>query len=572
MKLAGIDWSVARGLRLRHYALLLLAALAMFLPGQAQLPPVDRDESRYAQSTTQMFETGDFVNIRYQGYARYLQPAGIYWLQSASVRALSDPRSHAIWAFRVPSLLAAVSAVLVTAYVGQLLFGPAAGIAAALLMATSVLLGFEARMAKIDACLLLATLAAQAMLARAWMSREAPVRRERLAAALFWAALGVGLMLKGPIILLVVGSTAVGVGLTSRRWGWLKRLHAGWGVLVTLAIVLPWFTAIGVISHGAFFEKAVGHNLLGKVGAGEQAHGQPPGYYLLLASLTFWPGSLAVVAALPWLWRERRSDAVRFCTWWVVPTWLLYEAVATKLPHYVLPLYPALAAMAGAAATAPHGWPARGLWRWLRLGYGALWLAVGLLLALAGPLALHLVERRDNALASALAVAAALGVVAAAALLLQRRRAWALLAVGGAAALAACDAYAVSLPRLSSVFVSPRIAAEARRVAPCPTTTFASSAYSEPSLVLLGGTGTALVAPAGAADFVAADRRCRLALVDDRQRPTFFARAAQDGFTPRPVGRVEGRNYSTGKRLLLTFYAGSPGKIGPPRFSEPTPR
>ena len=557
-------WSLAAGLRLRHYALLLAVALAMFLPGQARLPPTDRDESRYAQSSEQMIETGDYLNIRYQGYARYLQPAGIYWLQAGAAHLFERPGAREIWVHRLPSLLAAASAVLLTAYVGSVLFGPAAGLVAALLMAFSVLLGFEARMAKIDACLLAATLLAQAMLARAWMRRDRPLPHPRATAALFWAALGVGLMLKGPIILLVSGSTVLALGLSSREWAWLKRLRAGWGVLVTLAIVAPWFTAIGVVSHGAFFEKAVGHNLLGKVGGGEQHHGLPPGYYLLAFNLTFWPGSLAAVLGAPWAWRERRGDAVRFCLCWAGPTWLLFELVATKLPHYVLPLYPALAMLAAAAALAPGGWARRGAWRWVGASYGAVWLAAGLALALAAPLALHLVQGTSDPAATTLAVLAAAAVVAAAALLARGRRAGALAAGGGAALAASVAVYQAAAPRLSSVFLSPRIAAEARRVSPCPGVPFASSAYSEPSLVFLAGTGTRLLPVAQAADWVAGDRRCRLALVDARQYPAFARAAARDGFTPRPVGGVDGRNYSTGKTLALTFYAGSPGPIGPP--------
>lgn len=561
-------WSLAAGLRPRHYALLLLAALLLFLPGQARLPPLDRDESRYAQSSEQMLETGDYINIRYQGYARYLQPAGAYWLQAASARLFEAPGAREIWVHRLPSLLAAASAVLLTAYVGQALFGPAAGLVAALLMAFSVLLGFEARSAKIDACLLASVLLAQAMLARAWMRRDRPLAHPRAIAALFWAALGAGLMLKGPIILLVVGGTVLALGLTSREWRWLKRLQAGWGVLVTLAITAPWFVAIGVISHGAFFQKAVGHNLLGKVGGGEQHHGLPPGYYLVLFSLTFWPGSLAAVLAGPWAWRERRSDAVRFCLCWAAPTWLLFEAVATKLPHYVLPAYPALACLAAAGALAPGGWARRGAWRWVGAGYGAVWLAVGLALALTAPLALHLVQGIDDPAVTGLSVLAGALVLAGAALLATGRRAGALAASGAAALTASVAVYALGAPRLPSVFLSPRIAAEARRVSPCPGAPFASSAFSEPSLVFLAGTGTRLLPVAQAADWVAGDRRCRLALVDARQYPAFARAAARDGFTPRPVGGVDGRNYSTGKGLALTFYAGSEGPIGPP---PPTP-
>ena len=197
-------------------------------------------------------------------------------------------------------------------------------------------------------------------------------------------------------------------------------------------------------------------------------------------------------------------------------------------------------------------------------GYGAVWLAVGLALALAAPLALHLVQGIDDPAATGLAVLAAALVVAGAALLATGRRAGALASAGAAALAASVGVYALAAPRLTSVFLSPRIVAEARRVSPCSGVPFASSAFSEPSLVFLAGTGTRLLPVAQAADWVAGDRRCRLALVDARQSLAFARAAARDGFTPRPVGAVDGRNYSTGKGLALTFYAGSPGPIGPP--------
>ena len=198
--------------RLRPYLLLVLLSAALFVPGQAGLPPFDRDESRYLQATAQMFETGNFVDIRFQDQPRYLQPAGIYWLQAASVALFSEPGEREVWAHRIPSLLGATAAVLLTAWIGNLLFGAPAGFVAAVLLAASVLLGVEARMAKIDAVLLAAILTAQAALAQIYLAsaagRDAPPRW----AALLWLALGAGLMLKGPIILLVVARHGAAAG------------------------------------------------------------------------------------------------------------------------------------------------------------------------------------------------------------------------------------------------------------------------------------------------------------------------------------------------------------------------
>ena len=165
-------------------------------------------------------------------------------------------------------MLSAVAAVLLTAGIANTLFGAQAGLLAAGLLAISLLMGAEARMAKIDATLLAAILVAQASLLRIYLDAGASARRW---AALHWVALGVGLMLKGPLILLVSWGTILGLVLSERRTAWLRGLHGRWGVPLMLAIVLPWCIAIGVASGGDFFSKSVGDNFLGKVATRSQA-------------------------------------------------------------------------------------------------------------------------------------------------------------------------------------------------------------------------------------------------------------------------------------------------------------
>src|ERR1700704_3656736 len=98
----------------RPYALLSLLCLLLYPPGIASIPPLDRDEARFAQATRQMLETGDFLRIRFQDEARNKKPAGIYWLQAAAVSAFSTPAGTAIWPYRLPSLLGGIAAVLLT--------------------------------------------------------------------------------------------------------------------------------------------------------------------------------------------------------------------------------------------------------------------------------------------------------------------------------------------------------------------------------------------------------------------------------------------------------------------------
>ncbi len=558
---AGEALSTAQTIGWKAYLMLALVALALFLPGRARLPPVDRDEARYLQATRQMLVSRDFIDIRFQDKPRNLQPVGVYWLEAASASLFGGAQAP-VWAYRLPSLIAAVLAVLLTARLGGMLFGRSAGIGAGLLLAVSALLSFESRMAKIDACLLAAVLAAQGALLQAYLGRIRGAGR--LNAAVFWMALAVGLLLKGPIVLIVSGATALGLVLTERRAAWLKRLHAGWGVVLMLAIAAPWFVAIGIRTHGGFFDKAVRQNLLGKVGRGEQHHGQPPGYYLALASLTFWPGALAVAFALPWTWRMRSRPQVRFLLCWMLPTWLMYEAVGTKLPHYVLPLYPALACLACGAATSAGGWRAGPAGRVAAGVYAAMWLVVSCALAAAGAGLAWFYDHRIDPAAIGIGVLAFAFCLAALVLVAQGLRGAAL----GAAVLGAgtvyAGLYAHVLPGLQTVWIGPRLAALAGQVRPCPTSVLASTRFAEPSLVFLEQGRTRLIDPRSAADLIAADRACAMAAVSARQLPAFTARATADGVPLTLRGEVDGVSYSTGERLrLLLFTAAEAAPVRP---------
>src|SRR5437773_1273879 len=171
----------------RAVAFLLLCGLLLFLPGFFNIPPIDRDEARFAQATKQMVESGDYVDIRFQDEVRYKKPVGIYWLQAAVVKTASalgfrDPLTT-MWLYRIPSLLGAVGAVLLTYWAALALVSRRAALLAGLMMASCVLLGMERLMAKTDAMLLMTVVAAMGAMARAYLSG---MRRDELEAAGEW--------------------------------------------------------------------------------------------------------------------------------------------------------------------------------------------------------------------------------------------------------------------------------------------------------------------------------------------------------------------------------------------------
>ena len=130
----------------------MLLCLALYLPGFATLPVTDRDEGRYAQATTQMLETGDFIDIRLQDDPRYKKPVGIYWLQAAStasVSAISTTGRSGPIAF--PRCIGAIAAVLATWWAGTADLRSARALIGAALFAACVGMAIEARIAKTDA-------------------------------------------------------------------------------------------------------------------------------------------------------------------------------------------------------------------------------------------------------------------------------------------------------------------------------------------------------------------------------------------------------------------------------------
>lgn len=531
----------------REWLMLALVSLALFLPGFASLPPTDRDESRYVVTSHRMVDTGDIVDLRFQDQPRYLQPAGIYWAQAASASVFGR---DAIWAYRIPSLLGALFAVLMTGWLGVYFFGRRAGIAAALLLAACFSLNFEARIAKIDAVLLASITAAQLALMRAYVEPKVG----RWTSAAFWAALGVGLLVKGPLVILVSGTTIAALVIWDRKARWLLNLRPQWGPLLTLAIALPWFIAIGVITDGAFYKRSLMRNFLGKVGTSEQGHKGPFGYHLALFIAAMWPASLLALRAVGFAWRERATPAIRFLLCWLIPSWIVFEFVATKLPHYVLPTYPAIALIAGAALFAPQvESKTRG---WVFAFVCLIWLAVSAVIAALGPAILMREQHITDPVSIVLAIAA-FAAACAALYLLWRKRFPALVgAMTLSALLVWTNLFAVVAPQLSGVWLSPRINAEARAVAPCPNGRLITTPYSEPSLVFLYGWNRTVLSPDGgrAADDFAAQAACNVAMIGADDRATFLAGVARHGLAVREAGKLQGRNYSNNDDLDLTFY------------------
>src|ERR1700688_3605017 len=342
----------------RAVFMLVTASLLAFVPGVFQVPPIDRDEPHFAQKAKQMIETGDYVDLRFQGEAHYTKPVGMYWLQAAMVKTaeafgVPDARTT-IWLYRLPSLFGAAGAVLAT-YWCALAFVDRRGAAlAALMMVGSTLLGAEARLARADAMLLFTVVTAMSVLARAYLfSRDDKIARPGWALlTVFWTALAAGIPLKGLVIVMIVGLTVATLSIIDRSVRWVQALRPLYGVVWLVVLALPWFIAIYARTGSAFLLDSVVHDTLGKIANSQESHGGPPGYYVVLFFATFFPACILAGLAAPAVWAKRREAPVRFLLAWLVPSWLVFELSVTKLPHYVMPLYPAIAILTAGAVEA----------------------------------------------------------------------------------------------------------------------------------------------------------------------------------------------------------------------------
>ncbi|OAN55307.1 glycosyl transferase [Paramagnetospirillum marisnigri] len=533
----------------RPYALLSLLCLFLYMPGLASVPPLDRDESRFIQATRQMLETGDFIRIQFQGEMRAKKPVGAYWAQAASVSLFSDKATREVWPYRLPSALAAWAAVMMTFAFGRWMFGRETALLGAALLASSLILVSEAHQGKSDALLLATAVGAMGPLSRFYMASKGAAPAPGMVTALvFWIAIGVTILVKGPVIPAVVLLTIAALSISDRNAGWLVGLRPFTGMIVAAAIAAPWFAAISQATGGAFVGEAVKGDLLPKLLGAQESHGGWPGTYLALAAVTLWPGSLLLWPALAAAWRERLRPQVRFCLAWAGPAWIMFELVPTKLPHYVLPAFPALTLLIAAAVIG--GAPTL-FSRGAKLWYGV-WALVALVLAglvVAAPMQLG-AGFAWISIPSAAAILVMAGFALAQALKGQMRGA--ALAVVVLAVTSFQVVFEGVLPQLDGMFVS-RSAAQLVAERPHRGAVVVAG-YAEPSLVFLLGTDTKLTDAANAANHLL-NGPAALVLVADREEQAFFAKSAEIGVRPVVVGVVKGLNYSRGKRVVLTAYA-----------------
>jgi 4-amino-4-deoxy-L-arabinose transferase-like glycosyltransferase len=331
-------------------AILIIASSGLYLIGNGSVALWDRDEPRYAQTSRQMWKSGDWVVPHYLDLVRTAKPPLIYWCQAAAMSVLGDNA----FAARLPSAVAIIILLILLPAVLLRHIGLQRTLWTVFIFATSGLVIANAKFCITDAVLLLWVTIAQFCLYAIWRGNASwPV------VLTMAVAIGLAGLTKGPVVLGFLGMTLVILGvfrlidskfipLPAEQTPAVGRLTSHVilktiiGLLIVTAITLPW---VLMVNHraSAFLRTAVGHEVWDRMMTPLEQHTGPPGYYLLTIWITFFPWSMFLPTAIGLAIRYRANPQTRFAMAAIVGPWIMLECVRTKLPHYFLPVFPALA-------------------------------------------------------------------------------------------------------------------------------------------------------------------------------------------------------------------------------------
>ncbi|MDC3071987.1 glycosyltransferase family 39 protein [bacterium] len=323
-------------------SLIILIILALF-SGQYSIPPIDRDEARFAQASSQMIQSGDYVNIKFQDEIRAKKPIGIYWLQAFSGKIFSEEN---IGSYRIPSLLSSIITLVFVGLITRLIFPLYQTLIVTLLFATSIVFIGEAHLAKTDATLLCLICVQQYFLLKIILERDNTFKVKHLYPTIMWLAFSFGILVKGPVSIAILFSTVIAYSIIQKSKSLIKSLRPVLGFLICILVILPWFFAIDEATNGMFLQKAFQEDFFSKLESGQEGHGALPGTHLLSLSISIWPIATFLPCMILFSLENRNNIIIKFLICWILPFWVIIELIPTKLLHYPLPVLPAISILA----------------------------------------------------------------------------------------------------------------------------------------------------------------------------------------------------------------------------------
>lgn len=330
----------------------------------------DRDEPRFARATVEMIESGNYLIPTFNGKLRPDKPILIYWLMSLPIRLLGPTE----FACRFFSVIGTVVSCLLTFYIGQRLLGAMAGLWAMIILASTLMMLYVGSAATADAVLLSCMIVVMAVFVHTFDSKT-----HVLDLIIMGVCFGLAFLAKGPVGLLPIPIIIITLLLSRKdeRIAGRPFLRLVGAVIVGILIFLTWAIPANNATDGEFLRLGIGHHVLGRTIEPLEYHGGNfllylP-YYVFVVLVAFFPWTVylpgALSAVLGGRIGGRRCRALLIS--WMALIFIIMTFISTKLPHYVLFMWPALAiVVAGTIVAAEKDkltkkdlkWLQRGVW------------------------------------------------------------------------------------------------------------------------------------------------------------------------------------------------------------------
>ena len=341
-------------LHLKELIILLLLSSSLFFSSINSLPVLDRDEARYVQSSKQMVESNNYLSIKFQEDYRSKKPIGIYWLQAITINLLADVKqvtnfkyevlNDDVWKYRIVSALAVLFSVLLLYLSGKKIITSKASFYSSLILAASLLVIAEAHIAKTDSILLFLSTIIFITLFKYYKQIG---DKNIMNFMILWVSMGLSVLIKGPVLIVLFSSSIMLISLLGKNIRWIKNTKPFLGIILVILISVPWFFFMPSEEQRNFLQESFFHDFLGKVRSVQESHGGFPGYYLIGLLFFFFPFSIFFIPLIHFLKISIRDKNIVFLLCWILPTLIIMELIPTKLPHYILPIYPAIAVLMG---------------------------------------------------------------------------------------------------------------------------------------------------------------------------------------------------------------------------------
>jgi 4-amino-4-deoxy-L-arabinose transferase-like glycosyltransferase len=325
---------------------LLLLALVLIWFGNIEYRKLIRpDEGRYAEIPREMVVSGDWTTPRLNDLKYFEKPPLQYWATAVAYKVFGEHQ----WTSRIWPVLTGLAGILLAWFAGTRLFGREAGIYAALLLGSSLLYAMMAHVNTLDMgvtffislgifSLLLAQKEEQVAYRRNWM-------------LLAWAGLALAVLSKGLMGFILPGAALFLYSVFNRDITIWKRMHWFTGLLLFFLIAAPWFVLV-IKANPEFFQRFFIYEHFERFTTKVHGRFQPWYYFVPILLLGMLPWTVLMLDTLLRTWRDsvqkvKAFSPERFLLVWAVFVYLFFSISDSKLPSYLLPIFPALALLMG---------------------------------------------------------------------------------------------------------------------------------------------------------------------------------------------------------------------------------